>query len=114
MNQAQESTGIHFDLDAFIKLSLERARRKHKDTYIVAENIRLTYLVSVIIFCESGGHCSIPLHVLLTNYIEANDDSEKESGADRHLDIGLQVVEVHTMFPYFLEKRLAIPTSPIF
>ena len=78
---------------------------------IVEENIRLT---SVIIFCESGGHCSIPLHVLLTNYIEANDDSEKESGADRHLDIGLQVVEVHTMFPYFLEKRLAIPTSPIF
>ena len=34
------------------------------------------------------------------------------SGADRHLDIGLQVVEGHLLFPYFLEKRLAIPTSP--
>ena len=34
------------------------------------------------------------------------------SGADRHLDIGLQVVEAHPLFPYFLEKRLAIPTSP--
>ena len=33
------------------------------------------------------------------------------SGADRHLDIGLQVV---VLFPYFLEKRLAIPTSPFF
>ena len=33
------------------------------------------------------------------------------SGADRHLDIGLQVVEAHPLFPYFLEKRLAIPTS---
>ena len=27
---------------------------------------------------------------------------------------GLQVVEVHPLFPYFLEKRLAIPTSPFF
>ena len=30
---------------------------------------------------------------------------------DRHLDIGLQVVEANPLFPYFLEKRLAIPTS---
>ena len=28
------------------------------------------------------------------------------SGGDRHLDIGLQVVETHPLFPYFLEKRL--------
>ena len=28
--------------------------------------------------------------------------------------IGLQVVEAHPLFPYFLEKRLAIPTSPFF
>ena len=33
------------------------------------------------------------------------------SGADRHLDMGLQVVEAHPVFPYFLQKRLAIPTS---
>ena len=32
----------------------------------------------------------------------------------RHLDIGLQVVEAHPLFPYFLEKCLAIPTSPFF
>ena len=36
------------------------------------------------------------------------------SGTDRHLDIGLQVVEAHLLFPYFLEKRLAIPTSLFF
>ena len=37
------------------------------------------------------------------------------SGADRHLDIGLPVVEAHPLFPYFLEKHiLAIPTSPFF
>ena len=28
-----------------------------------------------------------------------------------YLDIGLQVVEAHPLFPYVLEKRLAIPTS---
>ena len=32
------------------------------------------------------------------------------SGTDRHLDIGLQVVQAHPLYPYFLEKRLAIPT----
>ena len=36
------------------------------------------------------------------------------SGADRHLDIGLRVVEAHPLFPYFLEKCLAITTSPFF
>ena len=36
------------------------------------------------------------------------------SGAYRHLYIGLQVVEAHPLFPYFLEKRSAIPTSPFF
>ena len=37
-------------------------------------------------------------------------------GADRHLDItfGLQLDEGHPLFPYFLEKHLAIPTSPFF
>ena len=35
--------------------------------------------------------------------------------SDRHLDIGLQVVEAHPLFANFLEKRLAIiPTSPFF
>ena len=36
------------------------------------------------------------------------------SGADRHLDIGEQVVEAHPLFLYFLVKHLAIPTSPFF
>ena len=30
------------------------------------------------------------------------------------LSIGLQAVEAHLLFPYFLEKRLVIPTSPFF
>ena len=38
------------------------------------------------------------------------------SGADRHLDItyGLQLVESSSIVPYFLEKRLIIPTSLFF
>ena len=31
-----------------------------------------------------------------------------------HLDIGLQVVEAHPLFPYILEKRLAIPSYIFF
>ena len=31
-----------------------------------------------------------------------------------HLDIGLHVFEAHPLFLYFLEKRLAILTSPFF
>ena len=33
------------------------------------------------------------------------------SGADRHVVIGLQVVDALPLFPFFLEKRLAIPIS---
>ena len=38
------------------------------------------------------------------------------SGTDRHLDItfGLQLVESSSLFPYFLEKFLTIPTFPFF
>ena len=36
------------------------------------------------------------------------------SVADRYLDItfGLQVIDFHPLFPYFLEKCSGIPTSP--
>ena len=43
-----------------------------------------------------------------------SDVGDVASGADRHVDMGLQVVEAHPLFPYFLEKRLAILTSPFF
>ena len=38
------------------------------------------------------------------------------SGADRNLGItfGLELVESSSLFPYFLEKHLPIPTSPFF
>ena len=53
VNEAQESTGINFDLDAFVNSDLwdalklltqssnERAGRKHKDTYIYEKKIDL-------------------------------------------------------------------------
>ena len=56
---------------------------------------------------------SIKNSIILTKVLEAVI-RDVASGADRHLDIGLQVVEAHPLFPYFLEKRLAIPTSPFF
>ena len=35
-------------------------------------------------------------------------------GMVSHMQTVLQVVEAHPLFPYFLEKRLAIPASPFF
>ena len=31
----------------------------------------------VIVFCATGGHCSVPLHTLLTDYIEASGGSSE-------------------------------------
>ena len=89
------------------------------------------YPSSVVLFQLHGGMVS-HMQVLATQYNTIFLDSylwnhtsfsclflrqwcrDVASGADRHLDIGLQVVEAHPLCPYFLEKRLAIPTSPFF
>ena len=53
-------------------------------------------------------------HISFSCYSSWGSD-DVASGAYRHLDIGLLVVEAHhPLFPYILEKRLAIPTSPFF
>ena len=31
----------------------------------------------MIVFCATGGHCSVPLHTLLTDYIEASGGSSE-------------------------------------
>ena len=80
------------------------------------------YPSSVVLFQLHGGMVS-HMQVLATHFSTVYTwilTSETilvlvvASGADRHLDIGLQVVEGHPLFLYFLEKRLAIPTSPFF
>ena len=80
------------------------------------------YSASVVLFQLHGGMVShmqalaTPSSTIHITWI-LNTESISvlaASGADRHLDIGLQVVEAHPLFPYFLEKRLAIPTSPFF
>ena len=89
------------------------------------------YPSSLVLFQLHGGMVS-HIQVLATHFLTIHLDPylwnhtsfsclflrqwcrDVASGADRLLDIGLQVVEAHPLFPYFLEKRLAIPTSPFF
>ena len=85
------------------------------------------YPSSVVLFQLHGGMVS-HMQVLATHFSTVHNintwipallvlaacscgSDEAASVTDRHLDIGLQVVEAHPSFPYFLEKRLAIPPS---
>ena len=72
--------------------------------------------VSICVKNWPAGNSSNSLPADSTNQPSSSNPASRDvaSGADRHLDIGLQVVEAHPLFPYVLEKRLAIPTSPFF
>ena len=43
---------------------------KQTESHAHERIVRIAYLVCVVMFCASGGHCSVPLHTLLTDYIE--------------------------------------------
>ena len=42
------------------------------------EKLKLhTWYICVVMFCATGGHCAVPLHTLLTDYIEATGGSSE-------------------------------------
>ena len=49
----------------------EKLGRKQSDSHLHERKVRVAYIVRVILFCATGGRCSVPLHTLLTDYIEA-------------------------------------------
>ena len=49
----------------------EKLGRKQSDSHLHERKVRVAYIVCVILFCATGGRCSVPLHTLLTDYIEA-------------------------------------------
>ena len=51
--------------------------RKLTEAHAHERKVRNAYLVCVVMFCASGGHCSVPLHTLLTDYIEATGGSSE-------------------------------------
>ena len=51
--------------------------RKQSESHARDRKIKIAYLVCVVMFCASGGRCSVPLHTLLTDYIEATGGSSE-------------------------------------
>ena len=41
------------------------------------KKVRVAYLVCVVTFCASSGYCAVPLHTLLTDYVEATGGSSE-------------------------------------
>ena len=49
----------------------EKLDWKQSDFHVHERKVRIAYNVCVIVFRATGGHCSVALHTLLTDYIEA-------------------------------------------
>ena len=53
----------------------EKLGRKQPDSHVHERKVRIAYTVCVIMFCANGGRCSVPLHTVVTDYIEASGRS---------------------------------------
>ena len=88
----QKPISATFDLEAFAShvapdlwdavtrlthSSNEKLGRKQSDSHVHERKVRIAYIVCVIVFCATGGRCSVPLHTLLTDYIEASGGSSE-------------------------------------
>ena len=45
--------------------------RAQSDVHSHIKRIRIAYIVCTVLFCTTDGHCSVPLHILLTDFIDA-------------------------------------------
>jgi len=83
-------TSSTFDLDGFVycvhpelweaisRLTLSKRDKrgcKQSDSHAYERKVRIAYIMCVVMFCATGDHCSVPLHTLLTDYIEASGGS---------------------------------------
>ena len=51
--------------------------RKQSEAHAHEREVRIAYLVCVVMFCASSGYCAVPLHTLLTDFIEATGGSSE-------------------------------------
>ena len=80
-------TDVNFDLESFICqvdsemweslsiLTQSRTERKRTDTHLQKRRLRTAYLLSVISFDTTAGHCKFPFHVILSDFVEASSGS---------------------------------------
>ena len=91
-HQQQTVAANMFDLEAFAgrvapdlweavtrltQSSNDKLGRKQSDSHALERKVRIAYVVCVIVFCATGGRCSVPLHTLLTDFIEASGGSSE-------------------------------------
>ena len=57
--------------------SSDKLSRKQSEAHVHERKVKIAYLVCVVMFCASGGRCAVPLHTLLTDYIEATGGSSE-------------------------------------
>ena len=86
-SQNDEITDVNFDLESFICqvdsemweslsiLTQSRTERKRTDTHLQKRRLRTAYLLSVILFDTTAGHCKFPFHVILSDFVEASSGS---------------------------------------
>ena len=87
-SQNDEMTDVNFDLESFICqvdsemwwesfsiLTQSRTERKRTDTHLQKRRLITAYLLSVILFDTTAGHCKFPFHVILSDFVEANSGS---------------------------------------
>ena len=51
--------------------------RKQSEAHAHERNVGIAYLVCVVMLCASSGYCAVPLHTLLTDFIEATGGSSE-------------------------------------
>ena len=57
--------------------SNEKHGRPQSDPHSHVKRVRLAYLLCVFLFCATSGHCSVPLHILLADFIDASGGSSE-------------------------------------
>ncbi len=66
--------------DTFNRLtqsSSEKHGRPQSDPHSHVKRVRLAYLLCVVLFCATSGHCSVPLHILLADFIDGSGGSSE-------------------------------------
>ena len=63
------------DLLSFFESLTESAHEAHvqpqSQFHVHIKKLRISYILCTVLFCATNGHCSTPLHLLLTDFIDA-------------------------------------------
>ncbi len=85
-------SGCSFDVEGFIRQVdpelwdtfshlTQSLNEKHglpqSDPHSRVKKVRLAYLLCVVLFCATSGHCSVPLHILPADFIDASGGSSE-------------------------------------